>query len=154
MPLAQSYATQAVNAVQEYLAALALADEFGQAVTVSRAFVPTSEVKNLAAAQFFVATGEYELEKLTRTQSKQSITVRVLIQKFIPEANQMDSVLVMQDIVTRVAELLLWKLLGENSELIPVESKTDPVFAPQDLREFKVYSGVVSATYEVVTAKP
>lgn len=154
MPLAKSYATLAMDAVAAFITARSQAGDFGQTVEAVRDFVPVNQVKELPTARATVAVGEYSAAKKTRGHSEHKPVIRVLLQKFIPESNKLSATQAMEDILCRIADLLLWNPLGENGEIIPESVELDPVFSPQDMREFSVFSGVVAVTYTIIAAKP
>lgn len=125
------------------------AGSFSQAVTAVRAYRPTYELEQLAALTTTVVPKGVTVTTAGRNRNQFDVTVDVAIQQGGIDPDDASTLDPLMELVTEIGDHFRLKPLT-----VPgiagvhwVRSEHEPIFAPDHLREHRVFTGVLSLTF-------
>ena len=122
------------------------AEDFSLDFTAVRRYVPIFELSDLDSLQVSVIPRGREDTPLTRGTDQREVEIQVGVQKRVASlaASDVDPLVALTE---EIADHLTRQHLGDSDEYRWLRTEFTAVYSPEDLREKRVYTGVVTATY-------
>jgi len=126
------------------------AETFSQAFTAVRKALPVYELSDLAELKVTVVPKAVDISGSTRSASQYDLSVDIGIQQKLATTDVDTEVAALGTLVDEIAEYLRRRPLAAAPFAAWVRTVNDPVYAPEHLRDSRVFTSVLTITYRAI----